>query len=264
MTAVVPDARLWRCALLSDVHLRAMRLTVGPSGLLAIVLHHLAIYKAPLSVVRAGDGERAIIEFSRGGKLAPFLQDARWLAGRGLTGADLVEVGCSLVRAFQDADYFAPNPSGVWVKGYDLHDLIAPKERYCETFFLRMWKDLGFLPSLFNAAPSIILHRDAEQIAAKLRLAYPFQPIAAVPLDGWQTHSAVFDQVRAINHPLVLVSGGPAGKELVVKLARDLGRVVLDVGGGEAVLAGFEPFMPEATATGRSRFWQRNTDMAGA
>lgn len=31
----------------------------------------------------------------------------------------------------------------------------------------------------------------------------------------------------------------------------------------EAVLAGFEPFMPEATATGRSRFWRRKTTVAG-
>ena len=76
------------------------------------------------------------------------------------------------------------------------------------------------------------LHRDHEEVAENLKTQYNLSTIYSAKLGGWEDHEAVHKAVATCPADLILASGGPSGKSLVVDLAKKYGKVVLDVGNG--------------------------------
>jgi hypothetical protein len=203
------------------------------SEALAILIMDRIIRGVPTSVVRMADGEKALLDVAHDLPPRHFLLDEAWLTKYGLAGKDLKEIGRDLLWAGMHADFFAPAVSGVFVPGYNVHQYFPDREQFIDQFYHRQWWDRGRVKAVMHAGPVMVLTRNHKDVAQRLRELYdlPRNYLFSHRLDSWRDQEAAQEAVQASAAELVLVTGGPSGKRWIVEMARDTGRVVLDLGG---------------------------------
>ena len=187
--------------------------------------------RRPLSVVRMADGERAIMQYGRTGVIKDgFLNDAAWLQRYGLDGADLKQVAERLEWAGREADFLACTISGTFHKIFNTHQFFPDRVQFVDQFYPMFWKAKGRVLPILRAAPVLIAHRDHELLAFEMRERYGIPHIEGVSLSSWRDHDAVLASAKASAAHTILLSGGAAGKALCVRIAKECGKVALDVG----------------------------------
>lgn len=183
----------------------------------------------PTSAIRLSDGEKQVALFSRGAPLAYFLKDPVWLERYGLLGANIASVGKQLIEACEKADYAGCTISGLFLPNFRCHDVFPPRSEYIDNFFPCLWQTTGRLSCVLAAADILVMHRDCAAVTASLSKLTP-RKVSGFKLNSWHDHDTAIKTCAASGAGLVLVSGGPAGKPLCVRLAKETGKVVLDVG----------------------------------
>ena len=201
------------------------------SDALATMIVHRVLMGIPTSLIRMSDGERSLIECTKGNPVIPEQQDERWLARYGLLGADLKKVGEKLLEAGRTADYLACSISGVYLPQYRTWEYFPEREVFVDQFFATLWEATDRVGAVLSSAPKgvVVLHREAPQIAARLIARYGIKATGVV-LNSWKDHERILNTTTAQKEQIFLVSGGPAGKWLCVQLAKISGSVVLDIG----------------------------------
>ena len=187
------------------------------------------------SVVRVGDGEREIIEAAEEGRAICF--DLQWKLRYGLLApggeintADLRE---QLRWAGNNATFFGPNIAALCLPRFSLYGYFQPRERYIDALFSYAWyargivKDFLKLGKIFIACRNWTNVRDA--LVKTYGLAYSGH-IVGVELDNWSDCARAQNCALRSDAPIVLVAGGPIGKSLVVSIAENSDKAVLDVG----------------------------------
>jgi hypothetical protein len=147
----------------------------------------------------------------------------------GLLGADLKLVARQTLAVAREADYFGTWMAGLYRPQYNLYTL-APDRQFIDVFYTRTWRDRGWLPVILQEAKSLVIHREHEKIVQDLKTRYRAPDITGIPATVWQDHAAIREAVRESDANLILASVGSSGKYLLVELARDYGKIVLDVG----------------------------------
>ena len=195
--------------------------------------------KIPTSVIRMADGERAFIAHSKGDEPESFMLDPNWLKRYGVIGADMKAVGRDLVEAGNSADYLACTISGLAWPNFDVYKHFPERQRFIDQFFPYFWEAKNRTGCILRAADVLVLHREHAKFVPMLSKKYG-ATITGLGLDSWKDHEKLIDRVKSSNAGTVLVSGGPSGKLFCVKLARETGKVVLDIGEaiGRAWVAG--------------------------
>jgi len=205
--------------------------TLDSVALAASIIHRIT-HGIPTSVVRESDGERCIIQYGKTGKLTRFLRDDAWLRKYGVYGADLKHVAAELLRAGNMATYLGAPIAGFWKPKYDIYQHFPERKTFISVFYHRDWVAKEILGDVLQCGKVMVLHRDHEMIAEQLRQQYNLEQVESCKLGSWQDHAAVHLAVARSSAKILLVSGGPSGKALVVDLAARYGRVALDVGNG--------------------------------
>ncbi len=214
---------------ISDDKIREAHQFLSTDALFVLVGNALR-RKHRLSVIRMGDGEKSIIEFSHGAPARHFLLDAGWLTEYGLVGADLSLVGNSLMWAADHADYLCPNPAGLIYPAYDIVPLLAKRAQYGEGLFAHTWAYMGRVNELMKYDGGIlVVCRGAAHIADALSSKFRVS-VTSVEHATWQDHLPALRAIGDSPAHLVLVSAGPAGKELIVEAAERYNKVVIDTG----------------------------------
>ena len=186
--------------------------------------------KQPLSVVRMNDGERMIMEVSKGKVPSHFLTDDNWLKEYGLFRADLVKVGEDLFTAANTADYFAQFISGFFLPNFDVISLINPREIYVDGFYPYLWKNMNRQKELLKYNEGIaVVCRNSKKVAENLSAKYGAN-IISIEYDSWKDYPNALEQIGKSNAGLVLCSTGASGKNLNVEVSKKYGKVSLDVG----------------------------------
>lgn len=186
--------------------------------------------RVPTSLIRMSDGERAIIEVGQGKPPSSFLCDSQWLRRYGLEGADLKLVGQRLLRAGAEADYLACTISGLFWSIFKVHDKFPERQQFVDQFYPQLWECTDRVGAVLRAGPVLVLHRQHEQIVPVLRQKYVIPDIEGLCLNSWTDHNALLYEAQGRRCRTILVSGGASGKPFCVDLARETGKVVLDVG----------------------------------
>lgn len=190
------------------------------------------ITRKPVSVIRMSDGERALMALSEGESPEYFLLDQTWLKRYGLADADLSCVGRRLIQAGREATYLANTISGIYLRNFDCFKWFPERKQIVSSFFAYEMAAAGRVRSILEACGGVIvLHHDAERLAPLLAHKYRVEA-RGYRLASWKDQSWIAKEVRTCPHNLVLVSGGASGKPFCVDLAKDTGKVVLDVGAG--------------------------------
>jgi len=205
--------------------------TISSDALAAITLHNLAT-ETPCSIVRAADGEQCIIAYAHGAPLRRFLTDPDWLVRFGMPDTDLKQVAENLIRAGNEATYYAPSISGLYKSKYNLYQYFQDRQEFADVFYHREWKERGWLDVMLPTTNLLVLHGQPERVKAALIENFGCRRIETCEVHSWKDHDAVRRAVEKSTAQLVLGSVGPVGKYLLVELARDYGKVVLDVGNG--------------------------------
>lgn len=188
--------------------------------------------RKPMSVIRMSDGERALMDLATGGQPTHFLQDPDWLKKYGLADADLHCVGRKLIEAGKGATYLANTISGIYLENFNCFKWFPEREQLVSSFFTYEMAAAGRVRSIMNACGGVlVLHHAAERIAPLIQ--HKYGAIArGYQLTSWKDQSWITKEVQTCAHNLVLVSGGASGKPFCVNLAKETGKVVLDVGAG--------------------------------
>ncbi len=204
------------------------------SDAMAIIIIDRIKNGVPTSWIRTADGERMIIV---GSDYYGYLQNPRWLARYGLVGKDVGELRKEVLWAGNNATFLSCSPSGLCVKHrcYKTNDLFIKRDKYADHFYQYGWKNANRVIDVLKSSNGVtILHRDGERLAPIFAAKYGIK-VDYFPLNSWQDHIKAMEFVKNSPYRLVLVSGGASGKALIVKLAQETGKVVLDV--GEAMTA---------------------------
>ena len=223
---------------------------ISSDAFAALILDKLARKKGA-SVLRMADGEKALIDAYKGLPLRPFLKDEAWLKKYGLAGIDLTSVGETLLEAGMTADYLAPAITGVFRPNYAIYQHFLERRNFVDQFYLIYWHATGVFATILRGASVAVVHRNAGTMAASLQSKYALtSPIECITVDSWRDHANVEQQVKQAKARLVLVSAGPTGKAMIVRMARARpDQVVLDVGGAmEHTLASTSPKSQVMTA----------------
>jgi hypothetical protein len=201
------------------------------SDSLAAIIAHRVIMGIPTSVIRMADGERSLIEGLQGTPLISELSDERWLARYGLLDADLKKVGRNLLQAGEEADFLACSISGLYMRNYRTWEYFPQRACFVDQFFASLWMATDRVGAVLSSAEKgvLVLHREAPALAAKLTARYGIKATGMV-LDSWKDHERLLGSITHQKERIILVSGGPAGKNFCVQLAKSSGCVVLDVG----------------------------------
>lgn len=187
--------------------------------------------KTPLSVVRMNDGERMIMEVSKGRNPSHFLVDDNWLKEYGLYGADLKKVGEDLYKAANSADYFAQFISGWFLPSFDVISLIEPRDFYVDGFYPYLWKNADRTKELMKYDEGIALVcRNSQKQAAHLSEVYGTK-IHPIEYNSWEDYDNAMERIGELGkHHLILCSTGASGKLLNVEASRRYGKVCIDIG----------------------------------
>lgn len=205
---------------------------VSCDALLLFVCHALHT-RAPLSTVRMGDGEKALIKYLQTGETAKYLIDPIWLKEYGLLDADLKKVGQSLLDAAQYADWMCPNISGLTLPKYEILSCLPPRDYYAEGLYAHTWLYMGRVPELMNYEHGIgVVCRNSKEVADRLFMKFgrPVLNAEYIDYDSWKDYGKCLDGIGKMRANLILISAGPSGKFLCVEAAKKYGKVVLDTG----------------------------------
>ncbi len=189
--------------------------------------------RTPLSTVRMGDGEKAIIKYLITGETAKYLIDPIWLKEYGLLGANLKEIGLTLLDSARFSDWMCPNISGLTLPKYEILSLLPPRDYYAEGLYAHTWLYMGRVPELINYSGGIgIVCRQSKEVADRLFMKYGKAGLNAesVDYDSWKDYGNALEAIGKMKANLILVSAGPSGKYLCVEASRKYGKVVLDTG----------------------------------
>ena len=181
------------------------------------------VRRQPLSVVRMGDGEHRLMLDKPCG--------ADWLDKLGLTGCPPKVIKARLRQAAECCTYFAPSITGIEHEDYRLHNMFSSRKRYVDNFFINAWDEQAKIKLFQEAKHVLLIHNnaataDSMQIRAQANLDVE---VSYIPMANWTQTEAVLARAIQCCAPLVLFSGGPAGKYIAPKLAAHK-KVVLDVG----------------------------------
>ena len=167
---------------------------------------------------------------ARGSDKTPFMRDPKWLARYGLTGCDAKKVGEDLLWAGNEADFLACTISGLFWDIYVLHTFFPRKEFFIDQFWPQLISCTDRVGALLRSGPTLVLHREHKSIVPVLTTKHNLVDCSGMALDSWLDHERLLWDVKGHHAKLVLVSGGASGKALIVHLAKETGKVVLDVG----------------------------------
>lgn len=182
------------------------------------------------STVRMSDGEHRIIKWARTAQsqmpIDNALFDAGWHQRFGTAGITAGEILRRLENSFDLCTYFCP--------GYGCQHLFPKHPNpYVDNSYHYEWTRAQRTELLVTAKKVAVVNRDAKAFK-KIQETAPEVEMTLVPLDNWRQTIDVMRTVKAMDVPLVLLSGGPASKHFapIVSGAREQGKMVLDIGQG--------------------------------
>lgn len=197
-----------------------------------IIVCDALVKKKHLSVVRMNDGERAIMNVSKGTAPSHFLLDDNWLKEYGLYGADLEKTGRDLFVAANSADYFAQFISGWFLPNFDVISLIEPRDMYVDGFYPYLWKNMDRVKELMKYDGGIsVVCRNSISVSEKLFSTYGAK-INPIEYASWKDYDSAMDAIGKSGTHLVLCSTGASGKLLNVQASKKHWKACLDVGSG--------------------------------
>jgi len=216
--------KIWSSEQLDFLH------SIISSEALAMLLLDRLARNTSASVIRMADGEKRIIKCADPTyPIESFLADKYWLQEYGLTGCDLRKLGRDLLQAGKDADFLAVPISGLYLSWFELSS-IFPYRKYVDQFYPRVFLACMRIQQLLKDTKTIILHNDAKNVALALEQKYKLAPMDYFPLSNWDQHPQAMDAVDKSQCKIVLMSGGPSSKPLAVNMAKQLNKIVLDIG----------------------------------
>jgi hypothetical protein len=212
--------------------------TISPNTFFMIVADAL-VSGLPLSVVRMGDGEKALflqcMKAPLGSTIrppnSPFNEE--WLRGIGCFDIPSTELARRLKVAAEESTYYAPNIMGIQRGVFGVASLFASRDRFVDNWFVRTWSK-GLQEQLLKQARHVLFihaRRDIREIFASRVRSLGLQ-IDCVAMETWRDADSVIAQAVANDARLVLFAGGPAGKYIAPAIATGGNRpkVVLDLG----------------------------------
>jgi len=225
---------------LSAVRERICHNTISSNAFYMLVGSAL-LNRGSLSVVRMGDGERLLMkEILDGDNDETWLRDPargrneKWMEMLGCAGISRGVLFDRLVEAGNECDYFAPSLSGINRPDYDLYSFFKARSRFVDNFFVDEWTDAMKIKLYQIADHVLFIHRNP--LSAKVfrfRLKYSLGvEMSYLQMSTWQEADEVIAKAAEIDAPLVLFSGGPAGKFIGPRIARggSINKVVIDLG----------------------------------
>lgn len=216
--------RAWTAEQLDFMH------SIISTEALAMLLMERIHMDTSASVIRMADGERAIIECTDPNHtIGAFLADPNWIKSYGLDGCDLRKLGWDLLWAGKEADFLSVPISGLYLQNFEMASLF-PGRKFIDQFYPRMLLATGRVHDLLREVRTIVLHHDAQNVALALARKHRLAPIDYFTLAGWKYHDMAMHVVAKSQCKVVLMSGGPSGKPLAVRMARELNKIVLDIG----------------------------------
>lgn len=203
---------------------------ISSEALCCIVIDKI-LSKKSLSVIRISDGEKHFIKHATEDvKLPAIILDPNWQKKYGVLGADHKEIGNNLITTIKDADFVGPSITGIYNEEFNTWDYLKDRKVLCDWSFPAQFRFLNRIRSICKAAQQVIIvHSDAKNIADRMSKKYKciFIPVAN---NGHQDHNRIYEEIKKQKAHLVLMSGGPSGKSFMVKIAKELNKVVLDIG----------------------------------
>jgi hypothetical protein len=192
--------------------------------------------RIPTSVIRQSDGELGFIRYaqqSQAGRTptrAWYMYNAGWLKRYGVEGADYAEIGRALLYAGKNADYLGCPIAGTYWDDFASYTAFPERTQFVDQFYPLFWEAAGRVGPILRMSSIMVLHHEATAVCEALVEKYDLDVATGFPLNNWRDHTEARMAVMESDAGIILVSGGPMGKAFCVDLARDSGRVVLDVG----------------------------------
>ena len=218
--------------------------TVSPNAFFWMIMDVLAS-GTRMSCVRMADGERAILEQASKQSATelletPFANIPGWVETYGLKGITAGEAKRRINYAAVRCTHFAPSVSGLRQEAYNLYGIWPRRDFYIDNFFVDQWNDDQKAELFKTAGHVLFIHRNAHtadsmQIRAQANLGVK---VHFLKLDNWTECDDIIERAATVrpfcDAPLVLFSGGPAGKFIGPEITRrsKKPRIVLDIGHG--------------------------------
>lgn len=187
------------------------------------------------SAVRMGDGELEIIEAAEEGRAICF--DEQWKLRYGLLASDgeinTADLRAQLRWAGNNATFFGPNIAALCLPQFQLYGFFQPREKYIDALFPYAWYARGIVKDFLKLGKIFIACRNWTNVRDALIKTYGLAysgHIAGAELDNWSDYGRVKHCALYSDAKIVLVAGGPIGKSLVVSIAENSDKAVLDVG----------------------------------
>jgi hypothetical protein len=195
------------------------------------------VNRRPLSCVRFGDGEKWLFDNApRGPEILTRVGYEDWLEPLGITGIPGEVLQERLQVAAIECDFFAPSVTGLYREDYNLYDIFPERPVYIDNFFVNDWTDI-MKEELIRAAGHVLVihHNTTTADSMQLRVQANLDTkVSFIKLSNWTQTDYVIRKAANINAPLVLFSGGPAGKYIGHRISRGghIPKVALDIGNG--------------------------------
>lgn len=248
---------LWRC-----------HHTISSNAFFCIVCDAIDTHR-PLSVVRAADGERKLMDHVHDtwtrpeletGPLLPFgILTKEWLVKYGCDGIPRGVLRARLMAAFAECTYCAPSISGVTMPAYDAYGLFTRENQYVDNFFPNLWSEEQKADLFQRAGHVLFIHANRGLADALQKRAWHYHRVRVsyLPLSNWDQAEGVIRDANEIAAPLTIFSGGPASKYIGPRIQR----VTLDIGAAAVrwtFLPRFEQEKAKATENGTLETFMRN------
>lgn len=184
------------------------------------------------STVRMSDGEHRIIKWARAAGTLPntpidnYLFDAGWHKRFGTSGITASEIYKRLENSFDLCTYFCPGDSVQYL--FEKHE-----NPYVDNSYHYEWTRAQRTELLMTAKRVAVVNRDVD-VFNKMRATAPEVEMKLFPIDNWRQTYDVYQAVKSMDYPLVLLSGGPGAKHISPMLAElsPEPKMVLDIGQG--------------------------------
>jgi len=206
--------------------------TISPNAFFLMVLHSME-RKWGLSVVRAADGERKLLEHCRNfppeTQLFPFGGlTTEWFKKYGIDGITTGELKRRIEDAVTMCTYFAPSISGIRLPHYNTYYMAPTRLYYVDNFFPNLWSEEQKVELFQKAGRVTFVHGDRKLADAMQKRAKEYYGVAVsyLPLTCWQESEDVIAKANKIASPLTIFSGGPASKYIGPRITG----VTLDIG----------------------------------
>jgi len=220
---------MWEPVKLTEQQIERCLNTISPNTFHMIVGSALVSGKG-LSAVRMGEGELKLCHcLKQDGDLNEWFSK-EWLVRCGVDGIDKKELTTRVFAAINNCDYFSPSISGIINPIFDLY-FLRSEQRYVDNFFVNFWSEEQIVQLYKQAKHVVLLHANEGTGVAFNRRANDYLGIKAtyLPLSNWVQSESIIEQVKQLDAPLILFSGGPASKYIASEIAKT-NKVVLDIG----------------------------------